>query len=555
MKTPPSKPRRRAARSAEPKPVDNTAQDLLEANANTRAVLKVVEAISQTATVAETAKTALDAIRSVFGWAYGSYWAVDPREDVLKFAVESGLVNDEFRRVTLEARFREGEGLSGRAWRQRDLLFVEDLGQVSDCCRAPVAQRAGVKAGVCFPILVNGQVAGTMDFFALEALTLSAERLGALRGVGRLVSLALERVEKAEREKQKALELQSKVDQILEVVRAAAEGDLTREVAVRGDDAAGQLGNGLDQFLGDLRGSVAAIAGNAESLGTSSEELAAVSQQMNANAEQTSALAGTVSAAAEQVSANMQTVATGVEEMSASIKEIAKNASEAARVADTAVRVAESTNTTVTKLGESSGEIGKVIKVITSIAQQTNLLALNATIEAARAGEAGKGFAVVANEVKELAKQTAKATEDISQKIEAIQRDTRGSVEAIGQIGGIINQISDISNTIASAVEEQTATANEIGRNVAEAAQGSADIARNITAVAQAAQSTNDGAANTQKAGEALARMAAELQQLVGRFRYESEREEAPAANVRRPAAGANPRSNGAHRPTANGRR
>jgi methyl-accepting chemotaxis protein len=326
--------------------------------------------------------------------------------------------------------------------------------------------------------------------------------------------------ELAEREKQSAEELKTKVDQILAVVNAAAKGDLTQEVTVKGADAIGQMGEGLTKFFADLRGSVASIAQNAQALATSSEELTAVSQQMSANAEETAAQANVVSAASEEVSKNVQTVATGTEEMTASIKEIAKNANEAAKVATGAVKVAETTNATVAKLGESSAEIGKVIKVITSIAQQTNLLALNATIEAARAGEAGKGFAVVANEVKELAKETAKATEDISQKIEAIQTDTKGAVQAIGEIGGIINQINDISNTIASAVEEQTATTNEMSRNVAEAAKGSSEIAQNITGVAQAAQSTTAGANDTQKAAGELTRMAAELQKLVGQFKY-----------------------------------
>jgi methyl-accepting chemotaxis protein len=273
------------------------------------------------------------------------------------------------------------------------------------------------------------------------------------------------------------------------------------------------------EMTAQLKQVLGKVTESAQALGSASEELTASSSQMASNAEETAAQAGVVSAAAEQVSKNVQTVATGTEEMSASIKEIAKNASDAARVATGAVKVADTTNKTVAKLGESSAEIGKVIKVITSIAQQTNLLALNATIEAARAGEAGKGFAVVANEVKELAKETAKATEDISQKIEAIQADTKGAVEAIGEISVVINQINDISNTIASAVEEQTATTNEIGRNVAEAAKGSAEIAQNITGVAQAAQSTTQGATDSQGAAVELSRLAAELQQVVGQVK------------------------------------
>lgn len=258
-----------------------------------------------------------------------------------------------------------------------------------------------------------------------------------------------------------------------------------------------------------------ALESAVHTLASSAQELTAVSQQMASNSEETAAQANVVSAAAEQVSRNVGTVASATEEMGASIKEIAKNTHEAARVATSAVKVAEKTNATVYKLGESSAEIGNVIKVITSIAQQTNLLALNATIEAARAGEAGKGFAVVANEVKELAKQTAKATEDIGRKIEAIQADTKGAVDAIAQIGTIISQINDIQSTIASAVEQQTATTAEISRNVNEAALGSREIAQNVMGVAQAARSTTEGAANTKSSADELARMAAELQHLI----------------------------------------
>ncbi len=257
------------------------------------------------------------------------------------------------------------------------------------------------------------------------------------------------------------------------------------------------------------------VGATADTLAASAEELTAVSTQMSAAAEETSAQSNVVAAAAEQVSKNIETVATAAEEMSASIKEISSNTTEAAKIAAEAVRVAEATNANMRKLEKSSGEIGQVIKVITSIAQQTNLLALNATIEAARAGEAGKGFAVVANEVKELAKQTAKATEDIGLRIEAIQGDTRGAVEAIAQIGGIIGKINDIQNTIAGAVEEQTATTNEIGRNVTEAAKGSSEIAQNISGVAAAAKSTSQGAGDARKASTELSKLAANLKALL----------------------------------------
>ncbi len=337
----------------------------------------------------------------------------------------------------------------------------------------------------------------------------------------RPVLAAPEQARRAEaREREESAALRHKIDTMLEVVSAAADGDLTRQIEVSGEDAIGRMGAGLSRFLADLRSNVSAIAHNASGLAGASEAMSAVSQQLGTTAEETAAQADLVSAASEQVSRSIQTVAVGAEEMGSSIKEIARNASEAARVATGAVAVAEATNATVARLGESSAEIGQVIKVITSIAQQTNLLALNATIEAARAGEAGRGFAVVANEVKDLARETARATEDISRRIEAIQGDTRGAVDAIRRIGDVILQINDLQTAIASAVEEQTATTNEITRNVAEAAKGSSEISRNISGVATAARSTSDGAGETQKASAELARMAVELRRLVQRFLY-----------------------------------
>jgi methyl-accepting chemotaxis protein len=301
---------------------------------------------------------------------------------------------------------------------------------------------------------------------------------------------------------------------------AIAGGDLTGEVVkVDSNDELGDLATAMNKMQGNLVKMIVAVAENAQQVANASEEFSAVSQQITSNSEETSAQANVVSNATDQVNRNLQTVASGAEEMSTTIQDIAKNATESARVAGEAVKTAESTNATISKLGVSSAEIGQVIKVITSIAQQTNLLALNATIEAARAGEAGKGFAVVANEVKELAKQTAKATEDISQKIAAIQSDTKGAVDAIATIGAVINQISDISSTIATAVEEQSATTNEMSRNVTEAAKGSNEITQNIAGVSQAAQGTSSSAHESMKAAHQLAQMSTQLRGLVEQFR------------------------------------
>ncbi|MGD0162331.1 MAG: methyl-accepting chemotaxis protein [Candidatus Sulfotelmatobacter sp.] len=287
--------------------------------------------------------------------------------------------------------------------------------------------------------------------------------------------------------------------------KMADANDLTSRVDQDRKDEIGDLGKCLNLFVEKVHDILTQVAHAVQEVSGASSDLSTTSQQITANSEETSAQAKVVSNATQQVSQNLQTVATGAEEMGASIKEIAKNATEAARIATSAVRVAETTTATVSKLGESSNEIGQVIKVITSIAQQTNLLALNATIEAARAGEAGK------------------ATEDISRKIEAIQSDTKAAVEAIASISEVINQVNGISSTIATAVEEQNATTNEMSRNVSEAAHGSGEITSNIAGVAQAAESTSRGAGDTQKAAQQLVETSAELRRLVEQFKIKAD--------------------------------
>jgi len=332
------------------------------------------------------------------------------------------------------------------------------------------------------------------------------------------------------------------IEQTKRVAERTASGDLTSQVEYNAPDELGQLAVSTNQMVRSLRDVLSHIGKRAVTLASSSEELSSVSSQMIASAEETSRQASVVSSGSEQISRNVESVSVSVEEMIASIQEISKNTSEAAQVASVAAAEADSTNTAVNKLGASSAEIGKVVQVINTIAQQTNLLALNAAIEAARAGGAGKGFAVVANEVKELAMETASATKDISFKIDAIQTDTNAAIQAIGKISETIQQIKDISNSIATAIEEQLAASGEIGRNLSEAARGSNEISAGIVKVAEIAKDTAGGSENTQKAAEELARLATELRELTLRFRYsDADTEETSGASrvvrVGRPAS------------------
>jgi len=434
---------------------------------------------------------------------------------------------DEFERRALEA-FRKDSSLGEYSDRsvengQEIMRYAQAIRLTQDC------------------LLCHGDPAGTKDPFGYVK---EGMKVGELRGAF-TVRASTEGLVQTARSNSIALFLTSFLTLLaaagvvfvlvrkLITVPLASAVDLANQIAgnnlamedlpVESEDEIGDATAALNQMKNNLRSLVEAIAETAVQVASASEELSSTSQQITANSEETTAQAHVVSEASGQVDTNLQTVASGAEEMNATIGEIAKNATEAARVTGEAVGAAESANQTVSRLGDSSVEIGKVIEVITSIAQQTNLLALNATIEAARAGEAGKGFAVVANEVKELAKQTAKATEEIKQKIAVIRENTGGAVSAIGGIKEVIDRISHISTEIATAVEEQSATTSEMARNVTEAARGAATISENIKGVAQAAQDTSTNVGEAQAATEHLAKMANQLRDQVSQFQLEDE--------------------------------
>lgn len=496
-------------------------QALAEAQANTRAVVEVIDAIGRETTATGVLESSLRTVKQAFHLDYGACWMIDRAIQATSYRMETNSLGPAFDAINEGAHFQKGQGITGRTWASADVVFVPDLSVIKESKLVDTARAAGAVAAVSFPFIVQDEVAGVLFFLAFKSIHPSPDRLAVLNKIGRLIGQAFKRLLDLEREVAEREALRVDAEDILTIVRAAQQGDLTRAMPQCSDRAMQQVSQGLGLFLENLRSSLHSITATASSLTASAEQLNGMSGAMQARARETSANAAAATQASLEVSQNIQSISTGSSGMVASIRELSGNAKQSSVKFQDAVRLADAARHMMAKLSASGKDIEAIVKVVNSIARETNLLALNAAIEAARAGVAGRTFMVVSNEVKELAREAASATERIREKIAVIQQDTARAVDSIAAITNVVSEVSQIAGIIAHTAEEQAMTTSEIGRHVNDAAAGSSSIAEKIGEVAKVAHGAQQEAAETQAAARSLSSIAAELHTLVSRFRVD----------------------------------
>ncbi len=411
---------------------------------NSSAINRVLAALSGTMTVNDAIRTTLEAVRSEFGWEYGSYWVRDREAAVLRFVLDSGATSEEFREVTKVSTFAEGVGFNGRTWKQRDLFFVRDIGDMADCSRAPVAKRFGVKSGVCFPIIVDGEVMGTMDFFVMRYLELTDERTNALRNVGRLVSSALDRLGRIERERRNAEEFRISMAKLSTGLMSAS-NDISRMSSNQSVVSQNQA---------------SAIA----ELSTTMTELRQMAIQAMEKSQIVIELSDRAMVGVSDGRAAVEGTVRGMSEIREKVQGIADK---------------------ISSLSKQSEQVGEIIASVAEIAEQSRLLALNAAMEAARAGEHGRGFSVVANEIRSLANQSKESTTQVRKILGDIRRATDAAVAAMEEGSNKV----DSGVTLATRAGERIDALNRLFGEAVDAARIIATASRHQgTGVAQAAE-------------------------------------------------------------------
>jgi methyl-accepting chemotaxis protein len=476
-----------------------------ELAADTNAVNQILIAMGSARTEREVASVALTTIRELFDWNYGVFWELDPKERVVHVGGESGAVGDGYRRLTVEGRFAEGEGLPGQAWRTRDLVFVNDLSDLRNLPRAEAGLRAGLKSALCIPILIDGDFAGAVEFVSDRRLAASDHRLETMRSTGRLIASAFERAQRQEQLDRSKRDLETQVNQLMKVAQAAAQGDLTVDVEVGGNDDMGRLGNALGTMTKDLKEVIGQVIESANQFAEGSRVVAESASYL--------------SESSQNQAATVEEMSASVDHLSAAIVEINQNVTAARQLAERTSQLAKQGGESVDQaieamvlIRKSSEQVSDIIQVISEIASQTNLLALNAAIEAARAGEHGLGFAVVADEVRKLAERSRAAAKEITALIKESTRRVADGAQLSEKAGQSLT-------TIVQGVEETAASITKIARATQEQSESAAEVSKAIQDVSSITETNASSSEQLSASAEQLGAQAAALKGVISGFK------------------------------------